>query len=366
MTANFLTGPVELHADVRAAFRNAPVSHRDAGFRGSLRRTRAALCRLVNAPCVALLVGSGTLANDAVAAQLTDAGHGLILVNGEFGGRLVDHARRMRLRFETEECDWGAPFDWHRLARRVMQVRPAWIWAVLAETSTGVLNPLDELHALAARAGADLCVDAISAIGLIEVDLRGVRFATAVSGKGLAAFPGLAAVFHDGRLSTSAHIPRYLDLAYHEAMDGVPFTHSSNLLAALERSLAVTDWKSKYAFVADESRRLRAALRAVGLPPLAEEPHAAPGIVTLEIPASKRASDVAAELERRHVLVAHQSGYLQVRNWLQVCLMGQVDADELRGLPATMANIVHAVPQSGRAGALPPRPSTDTRDCARS
>jgi aspartate aminotransferase-like enzyme len=351
MKANFLTGPVELRAAVRAAFREAPLSHRDPAFLAMLKKTRVALCRLVNAPHVALMIGSGTLANDAVAAQLAHAGEGLVLANGEFGERLVDHARRCGLRFGTELREWGAPFDWSRLSRRAVLERPAWIWAVLCETSTGILNPLDELRALAARSGADLCVDAISAIGLSRVDLRGVRFATAVSGKGLAAFPGLAAVFHDGRLATSARIPRYLDLAYHEAMDGVPFTHSSNLLQALQRSLADADWDAKFDFVMAASRTLRVALRAAGLPPLADDAHAAPGIVTLQIPFGLPAAEVAAELERRQVLVAHQSRYLQARNWLQICLMGEIDTDALHRLPAMIAGIVYGVPSSGHAPA---------------
>ena len=70
MKANFLTGPVALKPEVRAAFLAAPVSHREPAFLEMMSRTRASLNALVNASHVALLVGSGTLANDAVAAQL--------------------------------------------------------------------------------------------------------------------------------------------------------------------------------------------------------------------------------------------------------------------------------------------------------
>ncbi|MCX7322754.1 MAG: hypothetical protein NT113_25875, partial [Hyphomicrobiales bacterium] len=42
--------------------------------------------------------GTGTLANDAVAGQISLFGRaGLVISNGEFGERLTDHARRWRL-----------------------------------------------------------------------------------------------------------------------------------------------------------------------------------------------------------------------------------------------------------------------------
>ena len=341
MKANFLTGPVALRPEVRAAFLAAPISHRGPEFLEMMSRTRASLSALMNASHVALMVGSGTLANDAVAAQLkSERGTGLILSNGEFGERLIDHARRWNLGFTTEQQHWGKAFDWNHVRQIAERCRPAWIWAVLTETSTGVVNPLAELQALRESVSADLCLDAVSAIGLMPVDLQRVRFATAVSGKGLAAFPGLAAVFHDGRLANSAHIPRYLDLSVYEATDSVPFTHSSNLLAALDRSLTLTRWSTKFDEIREQSQTLRAALRSNALPPLAQDAHAAPGIVTVEIPNDVSAADVALAISEQEIQIAYQSGYLQQRNWLQICLMGELDEAALRLLPSALAKQV--------------------------
>jgi aspartate aminotransferase-like enzyme len=55
--------------------------------------------------------GSGTLANDAIAAQLSLLdGRGLVLSNGEFGERLIDHARRFGLSFDVLKIEWGEAF----------------------------------------------------------------------------------------------------------------------------------------------------------------------------------------------------------------------------------------------------------------
>jgi len=338
MNASFLTGPVAVRPEVRDAFRAPPVSHRAPEFLAMMQRTRTSLCSLVNAPRVSLMVGSGTLANDAVAAQIRGLGKpGLILSNGEFGERLIDHARRWGIRFVAERTPWGRAFDWRRVRKVVRRRRPSWIWAVLTETSTGVMNPLQELRALGEDVGAELCLDAVSAIGLVPVDLAGVRFATAVSGKGLAAFPGLAAVFHDGQLARSAQIPRYLDLAAYEAADGVPYTHSSNLVAALECSLSSTSWPDKFEFVREKSQWLRRRLRLSSLAPLAREEDSAPGIITLESRGGVEAEALALRLAGHGIDVGYQSQYLRARNWLQIALMGEIDEAALELIPGLIA-----------------------------
>src|SRR5436190_1849902 len=109
---NFLPGPVAVRREVRRAFEQAPESHRAEIFMKDFAAARQVLGELVRAKNVELCLGSGTLANDIVAGQLSLEGkRGLVLSNGEFGGRLIDHARRARLDFEPLEFSWGHPLD---------------------------------------------------------------------------------------------------------------------------------------------------------------------------------------------------------------------------------------------------------------
>src|SRR5258705_490561 len=81
--------------EVRRAFERGPVSHRSDGFMADFRATKRMLCALTQAQQVEILLGSGSLANDTVCAQLALLHEpGLILSNGEFGDRLIDHATR--------------------------------------------------------------------------------------------------------------------------------------------------------------------------------------------------------------------------------------------------------------------------------
>jgi aspartate aminotransferase-like enzyme len=179
-------------------------------------------------------------------------------------------------------------------------------------------NPLELLSATCQQAGALLCVDAVSALGLQAVDLSGVHLASAVSGKALGAYPGLAIVLHNGGLQPAGRLPRAIDLADFAPAQGVPYTQSSNLLAALEAALAV-DWPARWAATLAADTALRAALDEQGWRVLVAAEQAMPGILTLAIEAPLSAARLGARLERAGLKLAWQSAYLQERNWLQIC-----------------------------------------------
>jgi aspartate aminotransferase-like enzyme len=318
---NLLSGPVARHPAVRAAFASAPESHRSALFAEELRTLQARLCALTNARHVAVLLGSGTLANDVVAAQLaTLDGPGVVVSNGEFGERLADHARRAGLDFEHRRFAWGARLDAGSLAGK------SWVWLAACETSTGVLNEL-------AATGVRIALDCVSAIGAVPLDLSNVWLASGASGKALASYPGLSFVFYQEAVPTGG--PRYLDLELY-ARDGVPFTHSSNLVRALNAAIARVDWSGHYDELVATGASLRARLRAAGCAVIGEEATPAPHVLTLAVADSARA---AQELERNGFLVAHASSYLRERNWIQVCLMGEVPRDALPGLLRELARV---------------------------
>jgi aspartate aminotransferase-like enzyme/GNAT superfamily N-acetyltransferase len=332
-----LPGPVSVHDDVARAYASPPVSHRSPGFHAMLADVRTRLCSLTGAADVVLMAGSGATANDAIGAQLAAEGRrGLMLANGEFGERLLDHARRFGLSFDVERADWGRGFAPETLARAVERVRPGWIWAAAGETSTGVRNPVETLRDLAAAHGADLCLDAVSALGLQPLDLRGVRFASSVSGKALGARPGLAIVLHDGRLVPEGRILRSLDLAAYRAADGVAYTLPSGPVAALQAALA-RDWPKRWHAVATADARLRAGLRRHGFAVLADDAQAMTGVVTVVLPPSVDVAALARRMERQGYQLAWRSRYLVERRWIQICLMGEWIERALEILPEVLA-----------------------------
>ncbi|HEX2091824.1 MAG TPA: hypothetical protein VHG28_05445, partial [Longimicrobiaceae bacterium] len=277
---SFLPGPVEIAPEVRRAMAAPPVSHRGGAFVDDLARTRSALAALTGARRVQVMLGSGTLANEAVAAQLSLLGEpGLVLSHGEFGERLADHAARWGLAFAVVRQEWGSVFT-RRAVEAALDAHPGarWLWAVHCETSSGVLTDLEMLREACAARGVRLCVDCISSLGTVPVELEGVYLATGVSGKGIGSFPGIALVFHHHEIVPSDRLPRYLDLGLYAACDGTPFTQSSNLVRALDAAVARLADSGIAAEAAEDSAWLRDRLRERGFRVLAAGTDSSPAV----------------------------------------------------------------------------------------
>jgi aspartate aminotransferase-like enzyme len=362
--AVYLPGPVGVHGEVREAFEQGPVSHRSDSFVADFRATRRLLCELVNADRVEILLGSGSLANDAICAQLSLLDEaGIILNNGEFGDRLVDHATRQGLKFEVYQTGWGEPFDYAEVRRRVAaNPKLRWIWTPHCETSTGILNDLNALKKIAAERGLKLCLDCSSSIGTVPVDLEGVYFASCVSGKALASYPGLSMVFYNHDLPPSPKtLPRYLDLAYYAEQAGIPFTHSSNLVYALQTALRRLDWKEKYAQIAEVSVWLRQRLHEIGLRSIAPEAHASPAVFSVALPRDISSKEIGTRLKKAGYLLSYNSGYLLERNWIQICLMSDFSREKIEGLLCLLTKLT-----AGEPSELQPRAiSSDLRSSER-
>ena len=329
--ANFLPGPVPTSARVQQAFEGPPVQE----FVADLEATAALVSQHAGARHVEILLGSGTLANDAVAAQLELHGDaGLVLSNGEFGERLIDHAGRANLAHDVLAARWGDPLELSAIEAAIRK-KPAikWVWLVHCETSTGVLNDLDSLKRLCRNHDLRLCVDAISSFGTVPFDLDGVYLASTVSGKALRSFPGLSMVFHNHRIEPAPNaLPRYLDLGLYARRPGSPFTHSSNLVRALRAAVSELDRSTRFEEIAQLSVWLRAELDRRGFEIIGRAAHPAPGVVTIALPLRLDAREIGRELELAGYLVSSRSQYLVARNWIQISLMGEACRTELTGL----------------------------------
>lgn len=322
---NFLPGPVDFSKRVHDVFSEMPCSHRSDGFVTDFQETRRMLCELVNAKQVEILMGPGTVGNDAVAGQLSLlSGVGAILINGEFGRRLVKHARGAKLLYQPLEIPEGAAFDRSEIERFLDNVPGVeWLWATHCETSTGVLNNLTELKEICAARDIKLCLDCISSIGTVPVDLEGVYLATGTSGKGLASISGLAPVFHNHDLKPAPEdLPRCLDLGYYQEQDGIPYTIQSNLVHALSVALKSQNRDKRYEDIREWSTSIRRKLAEIDAPILAADTCAAPAVVTIVLPEAYSSVVIGDALKEKGVLISYQSGYLLERNWIQACMMG--------------------------------------------
>jgi aspartate aminotransferase-like enzyme len=330
-----LPGPVSVAPAIREAFCQPSIYHRGAEFTELFQKVRRSLGEMAGGRDVAVLNGSGTLANEVVAATLAampSPGNGLLLVNGEFGRRLARQATRFGLKPRVLTWPWGKPWDLDAIDDALSQEPSgSWVWGVHQESSTGVLNDLPGLIDIACRCGVRVCADCISSLGAVPLELGHVFLATGASGKSLGAYAGAAIVFADARqlsgLDTS-RVPSYFDLAAALATPGTRYTFPSSTLRALDAALAAyatpEKARARYRHYAEMGAFVRQRLRALGLEPLAAEACVAPVVTTFAPPLEATAEAFVARCHFWGYAIGGQSGYLAEQRLVQIATMGAV------------------------------------------
>jgi aspartate aminotransferase-like enzyme len=327
---NCLPGPVLPSDGVISASGSEPESHRSENFVERFNEVREKLCHLTSARKVSIMTGSGTLANDIIASQLSSLkGEGLILVNGEFGSRLVDHASRAGLAYEILNTPGGTSFKRNELENQIHeQSAYSWLWCVHCETSTGVINDIGLLKDICQRYKIKLCLDCISTIGSCEVDLNDVYLASATSGKGIGSLPGLAMIFSNYcATSHNKQLPRYFDLSLYEENQGIPFTISSNAVYALKAALVKTNWTERFSQAENLSHQLYRQLERIGLQILAGPECRASHVTSIQLPEDISSLEFGDYLARQGIFLSYRSQYLISQNCVQICFMGNLLLD---------------------------------------
>ena len=337
-TVPFLPGPVQISEKVMTAFSTTPISHRSDLYKEKIEKARIKLGQLVNSKYVHIFLGSGTLANDVVAGQLSlENGRGLILANGEFGSRLVEQASRLGLQFDLLQKDWGQAFTRDEIISKLSN-ETSWIWAVHSETSSGMLNDLGLLKDISEQHQLKLCLDCISSLGAIEVDLDGVFLATGVSGKAIRALTGLSFVFHHHEVQPSLTLPKYLDLGTYMAKGSIPFSQSSNLLEALLAALEVINLETFEKVVGTHSF-LKNQLKQFGFTIISDE-NSSPIILTVEIPSSISSAVIGDILYNHGYQLHYESDYLQQRNWIQIACIDHYETADLKNMTNLLNRVI--------------------------
>jgi alanine-glyoxylate transaminase / serine-glyoxylate transaminase / serine-pyruvate transaminase len=193
-------GPSLTSARVMRAMASPTLSHLDPVYLRLIDDLRDRLVRLFRAPqgSFAFLVsGTGTSGMETAVANLVREGtRVLVVVTGYFGDRLAQMCERYGGTVNRLDVEWGRACDPDAL-RRVLNASRADVVAVVqAETSTGVLNPVAELAAVAREHGALVLVDAVTSFGghPLEVDDWGIDVCFSCTQKCLGAPSGMAPI----------------------------------------------------------------------------------------------------------------------------------------------------------------------------
>ncbi len=141
--------------------------------------------------------GTGSAGMEATVANLIEPDEEIVVcINGYFGERMSDMASRLGARVVRVECEWGGPVNLEKTRAAWRSSNARVLFAVQAETSTGVLQDLGPLREIADERDGLLIVDAVTSLGAHRVGVDRHRIDACYSGtqKALSAPPGLSPV----------------------------------------------------------------------------------------------------------------------------------------------------------------------------
>ncbi len=331
---------------------------RDGGFIAMNARVRRRLLELVSGDgshvCVPLQ-GSGTFIVEAMIGTLVPpAGKLLVLINGAYGRRMVricEYYRRACVGQETAEDQPADP----AALDATLAADPAisHVVVVHCETTSGVLNPVEEIAAVVAQRGRRLLIDGMSAFGALPLDARRVPFDALVASanKCLEGVPGVGfAIVRREALEEARGQAPSLSLDLHDQWTSMEkngqwrFTPPTHVIAALGRAL---DQHAAEGGVAGRGARYRRncallvqGLRALGFETLLPDRLQAPIIVTVRMPADPKFHfDTFYERLAQRGYVIYP-GKLTVADSFRIGCIGALGETEMRGALRAVADVM--------------------------
>jgi 2-aminoethylphosphonate-pyruvate transaminase len=293
-------GPLTTSRTVKAAMLHDWGS-RDANFVAINQSVLAQLRDIANGGDEYVTVpvqGSGTFAVEAMLTSLVPRdGKVLVLINGAYGlraKRILDIARRKAVVHQTAE---DAPPDLKKV-ESILKRTPSitHVFAVHCETTSGILNPVADIGALAARYGKGFLIDSMSAFGAVPLDARavGAEAITASSNKCIEGVPGLGFVIcRRAALEASQGNATTLVLDLHDQWSNFEktgqyrFTPPTHVIVALHQALREFEVEGGVAGRGERYRNncrvLIEGMTALGFRPLLAADWQAPIIVTFHM-----------------------------------------------------------------------------------
>lgn len=333
-------GPSSVHPRILTAMGAPLVGHLDPFFMQVMAEIQAMLRPIFGTfnPLTLTVPGTGTAAMEAgIANVLEPRDYILVCVKGFFGQRMADIARRHMVSVQVLERAWGQVFTADEI-RAALARNPVKVVAIVhAETSTGVLQPLDDIAHVVHESGALLLVDAVTSLGGVPVDIdrTGIDVCYSCSQKCLGSPPGLGPISLGSRAMEVLRrrqtpvSPFYLDLGllagywgpehayHHTAPISAAFAFHEALRLVHEEGLA-----ERYARHARVAQLLWDGLTAMGLELFVPREHRLPTLTTVRVPIGVDDALVRRRLlEEYNIEIGAGFGELKGKIW-RIGLMG--------------------------------------------
>ena len=294
-------GPLTTSATVKEAMLH-DYGSRDDYFIELNRRVCQELLTLCDAQQTHLCIplqGSGSFAVEAmIANQLPGEGKLLNLVNGAYGHRITEICRYIDRKVSVIETAEDQPVDVARLNQTLADdATITHVAVVYCETTSGILNPVEEVAEIVARHNRRLLIDAMSAFGALPLSVGNIPFdaIAASANKCLQSVPGLGFVIATkdtfSRTRGNAHslsLDLHAQWQYMNDTGQWRFTPPTHCLLALDQALRELEKEGgvsgRYKRYEENCRTLVTGMRDLGFQTLLPDELQAPIIVTFLMP----------------------------------------------------------------------------------
>ncbi|MEM8744894.1 MAG: 2-aminoethylphosphonate--pyruvate transaminase [Pseudomonadota bacterium] len=346
-------GPLTTSPTVKEAMLH-DYGSRDTHFIAVNARMRERLVEIVDGGddyvCVPLQ-GSGTFVVEAMLGCFVGPDDKiLILVNGAYGKRMSRICEVYRRDVVVLEWAEDQPVDPRTLDRALAEDEGITHVAVVhCETTSGILNPVEEVAQIVQQHGRKLLIDAMSAFGAISLSAREVPFDAVVasSNKCLEGAPGMGFCIarKDALTATEGNSPS-LSLDLHDqwqAMEGDGqwrFTPPTHCILAFDQALTEFDEEGGVAGrggrYRDNCKILVEGMRDLGFKTLLPDELQAPIIVTFHMAADPKFDfqDFYDRLRVRGFVI--YPGKLTVADSFRIGCIGRLGADEMHAALAVI------------------------------
>ncbi len=352
-------GPLSTTATVRAAMLQDSCTW-DADYnQGVVEPIRRELVRLATTPeyesdySAVLLQGSGSYVVESVLGSAIGADECLLIINnGAYGARMGEMARCLGLRHHELDC--GETSRPEPAAIEAMLVRHPEIThlaMVHCETTTGMLNPLEEVAELCKRRGIRLIVDAMSSFGGIPIDMGrlGIEFLISSANKCIQGVPGFGFVIaRRAALTACAGRARSVSLDLHAQWQTMEqqggkwrFTSPTHTVLAFAQALRELDEEggiaARHRRYSENQRTLVDGMAELGFAPLLPEEWQSPIITAFYSPAHPdyRFADFYQRLKGQGYVI--YPGKVSQADCFRIGNIGDVTPERVRCLLAAMA-----------------------------
>lgn len=334
-------GPSDVHPRVLRAMATPLLGHLDPEFLAIMNEVKELLQYVFQTQNeLALPVpGTGSAGMEAAIGNVLEPGDTIVIgVNGFFGQRMCEMAARCGAQVVPVQTPWGRIVEPDDIAQALRGCQAKVVAVVHAETSTGVLQPLQPIADLAHAHGALFLVDTVTSLGghPVKVDEWGLDVCYSGTQKCLGAPPGLAPLTLSSRAAEVLHQRRskvpcwYLDLSLLERYWGQERVYHHTAPISLHYAL-----REALRLVAEEGLEARcqrhrlnqqaliAGVQALGLEPfVADEAQRLWSLTTVRVPAGLEEAKVRAQLLQEFgIEIGGGLGELKGRIW-RVGLMG--------------------------------------------